>query len=129
MASRKRRKITVTPRAKVWLEVDGKYVFGLGICRILEAVDETGSIKDAAAVVGKSYRHVWSRIKDVERALGIELVASQVGGGETRRSALTKPARQLATSYRTMREQVFTLVDEQFAADIQQAVDRASRDR
>lgn len=126
MARRTQGKIAVTPRAKVWLEVDGKYVFGLGICRILEAVDETGSIKDAAASVGRSYRHVWSRVKEVERALGIPLVATQVGGGTARRSTLTEPARQLTASYRKMREEIFAVVDQQFTAGIQKAVDQAS---
>lgn len=126
MARQRRRRIAVTPRAKVWLEVDGRYVFGLGICRILEAVEETGSIKNAAASVGKSYRHVWSRIKEVEQALGISLVATQVGGGDRRRSTLTEPARQLATSYREMREQVFAVVQEQFSTSIQTIVNKAA---
>ena len=127
MARQKHSRIAVTPRAKVWLEVDGKYVFGLGICRILEAVEETGSIKNAAASIGKSYRHVWSRIKEVEQAIGISLVATQVGGSGTRRSALTEPARQLVTSYRELREQVFTLVDEQFSTSIQKIVTEVSK--
>ena len=126
MARQKQTRIAVTPRAKVWLEVDGKYVFGLGICRILEAVEETGSIKNAAASIGKSYRHVWARIKDVEQAIGLSLVATQVGGSGTRRSALTDAARQLVSGYHALREQVFTLVDEQFAARFRKIVTEAA---
>jgi molybdate transport system regulatory protein len=125
MARASKRRGAVTPRAKIWLEVDGEYVFGLGICRILEAIDETGSIKRAAAAIGKSYRHVWSRVKEAEAAIGFPLVATQVGGSEARRSSLTEPARQLAASYRELREQVFALVDEQYAASMQQIVDDA----
>ncbi len=128
MARRKTLGTTVTPRAKVWLEVDGNYVFGFGICTILQAVDETGSIKNAAESVGKSYRHVWSRIKDVEQALGISLVETQVGGGNSRRSALTEPARQLVAHYQQMREQVFALVDEQFSESLQEIMDQPSGD-
>ena len=48
-AGRKRRRAgRVTPRVKVWLEVDGQYVFGRGISDILKAIAETGSIKAAA---------------------------------------------------------------------------------
>lgn len=122
MARQKQAQVAVTPRAKVWLEVDGTYIFGLGICRILEAVEETGSIKNAAAAVDKSYRHVWSRIKEVEARLGIVLVETQVGGGDLRRSTLTEPARQLTARYREMRQQVFAIVEEQFTADIQEIV-------
>ena len=55
MAARKSTQLFL-PRVKVWLEIDGKYVFGWGICEILQAVREPGSIKDAAAQLGKSYR-------------------------------------------------------------------------
>lgn len=126
MTNRKTPQMTVTPRAKVWLEIEGDYVFGLGICRILEAVDETGSIKNAAASVGKSYRHVWSRIKEVERVLAIPLVETQVGGGDSRRSELTPAARKLAASFREMREQVFALVNEKFTASLQDVVNQAA---
>lgn len=107
--------VTMIPRAKIWVEVDGDYVFGLGVCRILEAVEETGSIKQAAEVVGKSYRHVWSRIKEVEKRLGFSLVETQVGGATQRRSTLTTPALKLVSQYRAMRQEVFDLVDEKFS--------------
>jgi molybdate transport repressor ModE-like protein len=55
---------------KVWLERDSRYAFGLGVCEILQAVDRTGSIKQAASELGKSYRHVWAGVKEAEGALG-----------------------------------------------------------
>ena len=70
----------LVPRVKVWLEQDGGYAFGLGLADILQAVGRTGSIKAAAAELGKSYRHVWARIKQAERALGERLVEARVGG-------------------------------------------------
>lgn len=128
MAKSKTPQAAVVPRAKVWLEIDGNYVFGLGICSILEAIEQTGSIKRAAAEVGKSYRHVWSRIKEVEQSLGVELVDAHVGGGDARRSSLTEPARQLVARYREMRRQVFAIVEERFSADIENIIHRARGD-
>ena len=125
MARRRQTQITVTPRTKVWFEVEGNYVFGLGICCILEAIEKTGSIKAAAEEVGKSYRHVWARLKQAEQALGISLVETQVGGGDSRRSSLTDPAIQLVQRYREMREQVFSIVGEQFSSEIQKIVNDA----
>ena len=80
----------VTPRTKLWLEVNSQYVFGLGISNILKAVQHTGSIKAAAKEVGKSYRHVWDKIKHAEQALGVPLVRTQVGGKDVRRSELSE---------------------------------------
>ena len=109
-------------RAKVWLEADGEYIFGLGICRILEAVAETGSIKRAAAVVGKSYRHTWARIKTVEEQLGISLVETRVGGSDAHRSDLTEAASTLVAEYRRLRADVFELVERRFNDAIRDAV-------
>lgn len=127
MAQKRTTRPVVAPRAKIWLEADGEYAFGLGIARILEAVDETGSIKAAAAKVGKSYRHVWARIKATEQALGIALVATQVGGGDSRRSSLTAPARQLVDCYTQLRGQVFEIVENQFSAAVQDIVLQATK--
>ena len=63
----KRRQIQ--PRVKIWLEADGQYVFGFGISEILKAVEQSGSIKAAAELLGKSYRHIWARVKKAEADL------------------------------------------------------------
>jgi molybdate transport system regulatory protein len=98
----------------VWLEAGGSYAFGLGISEILRAVDRAGSIKRAAAELGKSYRHVWGRVKQAEGALGRPLVETRVGGRGTRRSSLTPEARRLVTAFLGLRERMFRLVRQEF---------------
>ncbi len=115
----------IVPRAKIWLESDGEYVFGHGLSEILKAIEQAGSIKDAAAIVGKSYRHIWSRVKEAEQALGVTLVETQVGGGQSQRSHLTKPAKTLIREYDRMRARVFAIVEKKFTATLRQIV-RAS---
>lgn len=105
----------LTPRVKIWLELDGQYVFGRGLCRMLSAVEETGSIKAAAVEVGKSYRYVWGRIKDAEETLGISLVTAHVGGAGVRRSELTPRARELLTDYLALRERMLEVMTTEFA--------------
>jgi molybdate transport repressor ModE-like protein len=105
----------LAPRAKVWLELNGEYVFGLGLSEMLKAVQDTGSIKRAAQQLGKSYRHVWSRIKEAECALGAVLVASRVGGQGAHRSELTGQAQQLVADYDALRQRVFDIVQAEFA--------------
>ena len=77
----------LVPRVKVWLETEGRYAFGHGIAEMLQAVEQTGSIKQAAAKLRKSYRYIWGRLKAAERALGRQLVETHVGGQGTQRSA------------------------------------------
>jgi molybdate transport system regulatory protein len=109
------RPLSLTPRVKVWLEARGSYAFGLGISDILRAVGRAGSIKQAAADLGQSYRHVWARIKEAENALGRRLVATQVGGLGARRSALTSDARRLVAAFTTLRRRMLVVVRDEFA--------------
>ncbi len=103
-------------RVKVWLEIDGRYVFGYGVSEMLKAVESTGSIKAAAGLLGKSYRYVWSRIKEAERDLGESLVQTQVGGKGIRRSSLTELASQLVADYDALRRRTFDVVEEEFSS-------------
>ena len=106
----------ISARVKVWLEAQGDYVFGLGIGNILKAVAQEGSIKGAAAAVGKSYRHIWTRIKETERALGCALVATTVGGSELRRSELTPQAERLVQQFDDLHRRVCQLIDNESGA-------------
>lgn len=112
----RRGKRGVTPRVKVWLELDGRYVFGFGLSEILKAVAAAGSIKAAADRLEKSYRHVWTRIKEAERALGESLVCTRVGGKGTGRSSLTDRARRLVDDYDALRRRMFEVAQQEFSS-------------
>ncbi|SIO45420.1 molybdate transport system regulatory protein [Singulisphaera sp. GP187] len=106
----------VRPRVKVWFEAGGGYSFGFGLIAILQAVDHAGSIKQAAGVLGQSYRHIWGRIKAAEQALGHPLVETQVGGQSTNRSGLTESARRLINDFLTMRDRMVQVMEDEFAS-------------
>jgi molybdate transport system regulatory protein len=113
------KQILLVPRIKVWLETEeGLYAFGFGISEMLQAVDRAGSIKEAAADLGKSYRYVWGRIKAVEQTLGRPLVETQVGGQGTQRSSLTPEARWLVNAFLRLRSRMAQLVQQEFARSL-----------
>jgi molybdate transport system regulatory protein len=97
------------PRIKVWLQCENGLGFGSRFVAILEAVDRTGSIKHAAADLGWSYRHVWSRIKEVEAALGDKLVVTRRGGQGTDRSELTPFGHDAVSRFRELRGRLLKL--------------------
>src|SRR5262249_9693925 len=107
-------KARFVPRVKVWLEVEGRYAFGLGIAEILQAVGQAGSIKQAAADLGKSYRYVWGRIQDAEEALGRPLVRARVGGHGHQRSSPADEARRLVSAFLALRARMFEAVRDEF---------------
>jgi molybdate transport system regulatory protein len=82
---------------KLWLERDGRVLFGQGRQELLAAVVETGSLAGAAQKMGMSYRAAWGRIKASEERLGFALVEHS---GQGRRSTRPTPeARQLLQWY------------------------------
>ena len=116
----------LTARAKLWLELDGRYVFGRGISEILKAIQQTGSIKAAARELDKSYRYIWAKLKQTEQALGLRLVQARVGGQGARRSELTPLAQSLVSEFDALRDELFEIVEHAFAERLQARIDRAA---
>lgn len=59
---------------KIWLESEGRVIFGPGRDGLLKAIDEHHSLSAAARKLKMSYRAAWGRIKASEERLGIKLV-------------------------------------------------------
>lgn len=89
---------TLRPAVRVWLESEGK-VFGEGPLRLLEGVRETGSLRQAALRMGMSYNKAWHLIRRLEKKLGVELLARDVGGRGGGGSRLTPSAEELVRRF------------------------------
>ena len=61
---------------KIWLEKDGKVVFGHGREELFQAIDECHSLNAAAKKLNMSYRAAWGRLRASEERLGVKLVES-----------------------------------------------------
>jgi molybdate transport system regulatory protein len=101
-------------KSKLWLEVDGKPVFGRGRLFLLEAIDKYGSINRAAKEIDISYRKAWGYIKAMEERLGIKLVERRIGGNHGGGAKLTGNARDLLRNYEALETGVREIVDKRF---------------
>lgn len=61
---------------KVWLEKDGKVIFGRGREEMFRAIRDGNSLQAAAKELKMSYRAAWGRLRASEERLGIKLVES-----------------------------------------------------
>ncbi|MDA8127052.1 MAG: LysR family transcriptional regulator [Deltaproteobacteria bacterium] len=59
---------------KVWIEKEGRVVFGRGRDDILTAVRDMRSLNAAAKKLQMSYRAAWGRLKASEERMGMKLV-------------------------------------------------------
>lgn len=98
------------PRAKLWLERDGRVALSDYRAQLLRHVQDTGSLAQAAAAMGLSYRRAWGKVRELEANLGVSVIESDVGGVGGGRSRLTPAGIDLLVRY------------ERFTAAVTQAV-------
>jgi molybdate transport system regulatory protein len=103
------------PRLKVWVVFEGRTKLGEGRARLFELIDETGSIRQAVARMGMSYRAAWGYIRELETAAGFRFLDLRPGGGGTGGARLTREGRQFLDRYRGFRKSLDQLVTRRFA--------------
>lgn len=89
----------IVPKFNLWLERDGKVVLSAWRIRLLEAIEETGSITAAAAMLEVPYRRAWQRLHEMEERWGIPLVETETGGVGGGGARLTPKATELIARF------------------------------
>lgn len=101
-------------KVKIWIEDDKEnLVFGGGKTQILELIEQTGSISEAAKKVGMNYKKAWSHIKILQEYIEDELVIVQKGrtsGG----TVLTAKAKEIIEKYKAYEKEVKTFSNTRF---------------
>jgi len=57
--------MTLKLRYKIWIEKDEEKIFGDGPLDILQRVERTGSLRQAAVEINMSYSHAWNLMNDL----------------------------------------------------------------
>lgn len=89
-------------RLTLRLDMDGEHALGVGKVRLMELIEESGSISGAAKEMGMSYRRAWLLVDDLNGRFGTPLVETQRGGGGGGGAALSETGREVVTLYRRM---------------------------
>lgn len=101
-------------RSKIWLEIDGKPVFGEGREVLLRLIRRGSSINAAAKEMGIPYRKAWTYIDAMEKRLGFPLVNRQKGGAGGGASSLTPQAVSLLEKFSLLQKGFNDLVNSKF---------------
>lgn len=93
------------PVAHVFLydEEHGRF-FGEGPCRLLHAIEKTGSLRGAAGSMEMAYTKALSMMKRAEKALGFPLTTKNIGGKGGGGSRLTPEAKEFLAKYEDYRD-------------------------
>ena len=92
---------------KIWIEKNGKVVFGKGRDNILKAIDEQHSLNAAAKKLEMSYRAAWGRLKASEERMEMKLV--EIGVTE-KSMQLTQKARAIIDRFEKLEKDVEKLL-------------------
>ena len=91
---------------EVWLTLGGSVLMGPEYLRFLRAVEETGTIREAAEVVGWSYRTCSNRLRRMEVSFGTRVVETVRGGPAGGGARLSPEARRLIAIFGRWQEDV-----------------------
>ena len=92
---------------KIWIEKNGRVVFGKGRDDILKAIDEQRSLNAAAKKLEMSYRAAWGRLKASEERMEMKLVKI---GDKDKSMRLTQKARAIIDRFEKLEKDVEKLL-------------------
>jgi molybdate transport system regulatory protein len=89
-------------RLTIRIDLDQEAAFGPGKARLLEKLDEMGSIRRAAAAMDMSYRRAWLLVQDIETTMGAPVIRAKTGGVGGGGVTLTELGRTVLRQYRVI---------------------------
>jgi molybdate transport system regulatory protein len=89
-------------RLTIRIDFAGNRRVGPGKIRLLELIDETGSISAAGRAMAMSYRRAWLLVESMNTSFRRPAVEAQSGGRRGGGARLTPFGRELIARYRTM---------------------------
>jgi len=104
---------SVGVKAKFWITLGPRTLFGDGKANLLEAVDRLGSLRRAARSMEMSYRHAWGLLRELDDAAGFPFLEHS-GSGPRTSLRLTAEGRRFIAAYRRFRAPLDQLVDRSF---------------
>src|SRR3546814_17584281 len=89
-------------RLSLRIDFDGADSIGRGKIRLLELLDETGSIAAAGRAMNMSYRRAWLLIDALNRSFRQPVVATRLGGSGGGGAELTGFGREILGHFRAL---------------------------
>jgi molybdate transport system regulatory protein len=90
------------PKLKVWVTFGDDLKFGDGRARLLELIEQHGSLRRAAEELAMSYRNAWGYLRELERGAGFKFV-ERAAGGPQGGMHLTAAGKRFLQRYRKFR--------------------------
>ena len=76
-------------KGRIWIETESGLKIGIGRARLLEQIDELGSITEASKILEIPYRKAWGIVREINANSSKEIVIKEAGGKSGGKSSLT----------------------------------------
>ena len=98
-------------KSSQWIvDENNNIIIGEGRAKILEHIDQTGSMNQTAKLMKMSYKAVWSKIKTTEKHMNACIVHTDRKEG----SRLSKEGKELLKKYKRLKAQCMSADDKIF---------------
>ena len=104
------------PRLKLHVRIlsEEQIAFGPGKAELLEAIQRTGSISQAAKSMNMSYRRAWQLVDTMNQCFQSALVETQTGGTHGGGAVITELGQMILKKFRTMEQQAAQALEHDF---------------
>lgn len=89
-------------KIRCWIELDQARFFGPGRARLLELVEEMGSLAQAAKAMEMSYKKAWDMVQNLNSRGSSSFVHLQKGGKSGGHAELTPHGKALLQEFREL---------------------------
>ena len=94
-------------KGRIWIETESGLKIGIGRARLLEQIDQLGSISEAAKVLKIPYRKAWGIVRDINLNSSQDIVIKEAGGKAGGKSSLTEYGKLIVQKFKTIEECFF----------------------
>ena len=100
-------------RVRCWVDIDGVKFFGPGRAELLELIEESGSISQAAKSMGMSYKKAWAMIDEMNTLGQKPYVITQKGGQKGGGAEVTVTGKKVVVAYNTLMNKLQAIVNKE----------------
>jgi molybdate transport system regulatory protein len=97
----------------ILIECEGERFFGPGRAELLELIDKTGSLNQAARQMDMSYKKAWEMVSHLNAQSAKPLVILKTGGEKGGGSVITAEAKELIAYYKLLRKRFQSFLEKE----------------
>ena len=96
---------------KLWIDLDDVKVIGPGRVELLERIQQSGSIRQAALQMNMSYRQAWQMIDHMNTSLDSPVVISTRGGKGGGNAEVTEKGKEVIRQFKVFYKKFHQFLD------------------